>query len=700
MNRLSIMFIVALLAAGLQTSHAQEANALGEKRLASAQHKATVDGDLHGAIEEYKKIVASAGSNRRLGAQALVRMAECYQKLGDAESQKIYERIVREFSDQKEQVALAQARLGGGARTALPPGVALRKVWTTSGNWSGTIAQHGGRLTYVDWRNPSIAERGTLRLRDLVTGTDRPLSRTSESGGSVAESRISRDGTQVAYHWFTATSDGRERSELRIISLQGNAVPPARRVFVNDEITLKPMDWSPDGKWIAVSVQRRDHTAQIGLVAVQDGSLRVLKSVDWRGPTSMLFSPDGRDVAFDLPETDTSDHRDVFVLAADGSREVSAVKHSSNDIVMGWSPDGTHLLFASDRSGSAALWALAFEAGKPVGAPELIKAGIGNAWSMGVSSAGALYIGVDAGDQDIEVASIDFTTGKQTAPPFRPIEHFTGSNSMPAWSYDGKSLAYISWRLGRRIIAIQSTGTGEVRELEMRPSLGYLQGLSWAPDGRSFAVFGTDLKGRDGVFRIDASTGELAAILVPPPERLSYEGFSWSPDGKRLYFHSQAGGIYERELSSGNQREVTRGSLGPISLSPDGRWIATYRSDASTKTHAVVLIPVEGGEPRELLRVSEPQWINNTAMPWTPDGRAVLVRKMLIDGGAQSELWLVPIADAPPRKLDFDAKRVPPYAQGKIRLHTDGRRLAYDSGESQQEVWVLENFLPALKASR
>jgi len=114
-----------------------------------------------------------------------------------------------------------------------------------------------------------------------------------------------------------------------------------------------------------------------------------------------------------------------------------------------------------------------------------------------------------------------------------------------------------------------------------------------------------------------------------------------------------------------------------------------------------VLIPVEGGgEPRELLRVSEPQWINNTAMPWTPDGRAVLVRKMLVEGGAQSELWLVPIADAPPRKLDFDANRVPPYAQGKIRLHPDGRQLAYDSGQSKQEVWVLENFLPALKASR
>ena len=233
----------------------------------------------------------------------------------------------------------------------------------------------------------------------------------------------------------------------------------------------------------------------------------------------------------------------------------------------------------------------------------------------------------------------------------------------------------------------------------MRPSLTYLQGLSWAPDSRSLAILGTDLKGREGIFRIDAGTGEVTPILVPTPERLSYEGFFWSPDGTRLYFHSQAGRIYERNLSSGNQREVAQG-YGPISLSPDGRWIATRRSDTSTKTEAMVLIPVEGGEPRELLRVSQPHWINNGSTPWTPDGRAVLVRKMLVEGGAQSELWLVPIADAPPRKLDCDANRVPPYAQGKIALHPDGRQFAYDSGKWTAEVWVLENFLPALKASR
>jgi hypothetical protein len=73
---------------------------------------------------------------------------------------------------------------------------------------------------------------------------------------------------------------------------------------------------------------------------------------------------------------------------------------------------------------------------------------------------------------------------------------------------------------------------------------------------------------------------------------------------------------------------------------------------------------------------------------------------MLAAGGKTSELWLVPIADAPPRKLDFDANRVAPYAPGKIRLHPDGRQLVYVSGQLSEEVWVLENFLPALSAKK
>src|SRR5258706_9736064 len=78
-------------------------------QLQAAINKETVEGDLKGAIEQYKKI--AQGSDRAVAAKALVRMGECYEKLGDAEARKAYERVVRDFGDQKEAAEAARAKL-------------------------------------------------------------------------------------------------------------------------------------------------------------------------------------------------------------------------------------------------------------------------------------------------------------------------------------------------------------------------------------------------------------------------------------------------------------------------------------------------------------------------------------------------------------------------------------------------------------
>jgi hypothetical protein len=89
----------------------------------------------------------------------------------------------------------------------------------------------------------------------------------------------------------------------------------------------------------------------------------------------------------------------------------------------------------------------------------------------------------------------------------------------------------------------------------------------------------------------------------------------------------------------------------------------------------------------------------NSSMPWTPDGRAILLKKGTT-GVDPSELWLVPISGEPPRKIDLDARRIARGATGMTRLHPDGKQIALVAGHQTSEVWVLENFLSALKASR
>jgi Tol biopolymer transport system component len=677
-------------------------NPTPEALFKAAQHREEVQGDLRGAIELYRNVVTAAP--RSLAVAALMRIAECYAKLGDPEARSIYTRILRDYADQKAAAAVARRQLSGTATTNAAKGITLRRVW----DGLVTGAPRARVLTSIsgNGRLPYIGPDGVVNLRDLASGADRPLTATDQCGGPSA---ISRDGTLVAYQRYC----GKFGSELRIVNVPDNAVPASRVLYEDADVPqITPMDISPDRSLIAVALVRKDRSRQIGLVTTGNGSLRVLKSVDWRGPTRMFFSPDGRDLAYDLPANDTADARDVFVLAIDGSREAAVVAHPAHDVVMGWSPDGNHLLFASDRRGGVmGLWAQAIDERSPHGTPVLVMETINSAFSLGVSSVGALYLGKIAGDQDISVVPIDLATGKQTGQPVRPVQRFVGTNLQPAFSSDGKSLAYLSWRNNNpifgdpRVLAIRSLDTGETREL--RPNLVYFDQVSWAPDGRAFVTGGTDAKGRHGVFRIDARTGDVV-LIAPLPFGFERSFPQWSPNGTHVYYRrplkadeiNEDVAFIEREIDSGSERELARGNLGSISLSPDGRWIAAQRADSSARSHAIVFIPIAGGETREVFRVTAPQSlvVYFSGVPWTPDSRSVIVRKWPTPSNI--ELWLVPIADAPPRKLDVDVSRWSAGNRGLISLSPDGRQIAFLSGQQVSEAWVLENFLPVLSTSQ
>jgi Tol biopolymer transport system component len=366
--------------------------------------------------------------------------------------------------------------------------------------------------------------------------------------------------------------------------------------------------------------------------------------------------------------------------------------------MMGWALDGRHLLYASDSTGSMGLWAVRVAGGKPQGLSVLLRPNIG-AVSLGVAASGALYVGATISDRDIMVASLDFSTGKVLSPPARPIRTFLGSNAARDWSPDGKSLAYTTDQRrtgGDRVLSVRSMETGDVREL--RPSLSMLDRPRWAPDGGSFASHGTDSQGRQGIYRIDAQTGEVTAIAYGElGHPLMYP--QWSPDGTRIYYIDVIGhAIVERDLGSGAVRELARlNGLVPmtVSISPDGRYFAA-RANLDAKSMAVLLFPTAGGAPRELLRVALSTAIRN-GPAWLPDSRGVAILKMPDGDGIRGtpELWLVPIEGGTPRRMDLQMAA----ETNLMRVHPDGRRLAYVAGETKYEVLVLENFLPAGKAA-
>src|SRR5947208_14905025 len=107
------------------------------------------------------------------------------------------------------------------------------------------------------------------------------------------------------------------------------------------------------------------------MLSVVDGSIHVLKSFGWNGANATL-SPDGRFIAYDGPASESVGARDIFVLSADGSKDTVVVQGPANDYLPKWSPDGSRIVFFSDRTGSASLWSVPIEEGRPKGASELV----------------------------------------------------------------------------------------------------------------------------------------------------------------------------------------------------------------------------------------------------------------------------------------------------------------------------------------
>ena len=121
----AVVVALVLLAAGAITRSAGRRMSHCRRRSAPRPWTAT-----RKRIKQFGDIAEKYKSDRATVAHGLVHLAGCYQKRGDAQAKCIYERIVREFGDQKDAVDDCARAAYGQRRHArraagndVPPGV-------------------------------------------------------------------------------------------------------------------------------------------------------------------------------------------------------------------------------------------------------------------------------------------------------------------------------------------------------------------------------------------------------------------------------------------------------------------------------------------------------------------------------------------------------------------------------------------------
>ena len=227
----------------------------------------------------------------------------------------------------------------------------------------------------------------------------------------------------------------------------------------------------------------------------------------------------------------------------------------------------------------------------------------------GIFSTRMAYVTRGGGRYTLRIADADGEGGQIAVNSPEPL-------ISPAWSPDGRELAYVSFESQKAVVYTQEVQSGKRRVVAN--FRGSNSAPAWSPDGQTLAVTlsregGSQLflMGRNGdnPRRLTSSS----AIDTEPV---------FAPDGRSIYFVSDRGGgpqIYRTPVSGGAVERITFNGSYNISpsISPDGRTLAYIsRQGAAFKLHVADL---QGGSPRALTDTADDE-----SPSFAPNGRLIV----------------------------------------------------------------------------
>jgi Tol biopolymer transport system component len=569
-----------------------------------------------------------------------------------------------------------------GTRFASLPTRQLRRVPApTEAMFWGAPSSDGRTHTFIDMA-------GKVAVFDTASGEVRPLLSNEERGLATENATFSPDGLEVAFGWETEDT----RRQVRVVNAQGGNA----RVVWEGRHWPVVVDWSSQDDTLLCVLQHDDGSRRLVTMQIPSGAVTEIATLDV-GFSLGSFSPDGRHVVFDKLQSSDGVARDLFVVRTDAPGVRALISSASDDFGPLWLPDGSGVLFVSDRTAEPSIWSVAVDAdGTGVAEPTLLHRNVGRVRPNGIAG-GSLFYTLQVGLVDVFRATLDASREPAVADiaPIAPAH--VGSKMNSDWSPEGDAIVYVALPHAgtgsdrSRRLAILDTRTSQVRTLN--PPLTYYSFPKWSPDGRWILVKGTDPKARTGVFLVDARSGETHPIaLVGGSTPQSIGPVRWGRDAWTVFFTRRALGLMALDLRTRietrilNPREegVVEFTNNPgFAFSSDGKSLAysATRRTATGANETVLRVRDDVGRTHDLLTGPV------VLQAWTADDRILFTRS---DRASQlATLWSIAPTGGEPRAVTGAHVGL-----RDVQVRRDGRQITFTAGFPGSELWSLGNFLP------
>ena len=266
-----------------------------------------------------------------------------------------------------------------------------------------------------------------------------------------------------------------------------------------------------------------------------------------------------------------------------------------------------------------------------------------------------------------------------------PLTSYPGRQMMPAFSPDGKQVAF-AWN-GEKgdnfDIYVKLVDAGAPLRLTSNSGDEFLP--AWSPDNRHIA-FCRSVSDHTEIWMVPALGGAERKLGESGSGECG--GLSWSPNGKSLVLVDKTTSQELPFLSSlaVETGEKQRLSSPPIEslwdcmpkFSPDGKNIAFLRA-SSAVSRDVYLLPVKtdgtpGGEPRRL--TSQERVFD---LDWTADGRRIVYSSNLYGG---PNLWTILPSGGSPERLSVGGENA-----RDLSVSRNGSRLVYSRLVEDSNIW-------------